>query len=368
MISRETQALMEAAVDAIIVIDHDGRITASNDATGRLFGYGADELLGQNVNRLMPEPDRGSHDHFMSRYQTTGRARIIGIGREVSCERRDGSRFPAWLTVGRIAESTPPRYVGILRDITREQEARATQERLTRVAHLATMGEMGTAIAHEINQPLTAIMAYAQACERQLTAPTPDHTELLAAVREITTEGARAAEMIRKVRRLVRVDANGRRPSDVGELLRELKSLIEADARAHDVIVQLHTDAALPPANVDGAQIQQVVLSLVRNAFEAVASLPTAKRKVELRSLLADDGDIEIRVSDSGPGVPAEITDRLFEPFVSTKPAGTGLGLAISRTIVEAHRGTIGVRNGRAAEPRGATFFVKLPAMNGDVV
>jgi two-component system sensor kinase FixL len=303
----------------------------------------------------MPEPDRGSHDHFMRRYQTTGDARIIGIGREVTCERRDGSRFPAWLTVGRIAESAPPRYVGILRDITREKEARATQERLT-------------PIAHELNQPLTAIMAYAQACERQLTAPTPDHTELLAAVREITAEGARAAEMIRKVRRLVRVDADGRRPSDVGELLRELKSLIEADARAHDVIVQLHTDAALPPANVDGAQIQQVVLSLVRNAFEAVAPLPTAKRKVELRSLLADDGDIEIRVSDSGPGVPAEIMDRLFEPFVSSKPAGTGLGLAISRTIVEAHRGTIGVRNGRAAEPRGATFFVKLPAMNGDVV
>lgn len=364
MISRETQALMEAAVDAIIVIDHEGRITAINDATGRLFGFGADELVGENVSRLMPDPDRSAHDYFMRRYQTTGRARIIGVGREVVCARKDGSQFPAWLTVGRIADSAPPRFVGILRDLTLEQESRATQERLTRVAHLATMGEMATAIAHEINQPLTAISAYAQACERQLAGDGVDHAELAAVVREIAAESARAAEMIRKLRRLVRVDANGRRPADVGELLRELKSLIEADARAHEVSVQLHTDVALPPANVDAAQIQQVVLSVVRNAFEALAPLPPAERRVELRSLVSEDGDIEIRISDSGPGVSAEIADRLFEPFVSTKPSGTGLGLAISRTIVEAHRGTIGVHpGGHAAEPAGATFFVKLPAL-----
>lgn len=362
MISRETQALMEAAVDAILVIDHRGRITALNDATRRMFGYRTDELLGQNVSLLMPEPDRGAHQHYMDQYEATGRARIIGIGREVAAARKDGSIFPAHLSVGRIEDGRRPRFIGIVRDITAERAARATQERLARVAHLATMGEMATAVAHEINQPLTALMTYAQACERYLAMPDPDRAELAAAVREIKAEGTRAAEIIRRLRQLVRRDANARRPTDINALLEELKTLIDADARAHEARVSIGNASSLPLALVDPTQIQQVVLNVVRNAFEALEEAPAGAREVELASRLTDDGDIEISVTDNGPGVTADAAQRLFEPFFTTKRAGTGLGLAMSRTIIESHRGTIGVR---AAEPRGTTFFMRLPAVNG---
>ena len=362
MISRETQALMEAAVDAILVIDHRGRITALNDATRRLFGYRGDELLGENVSRLMPEPDRGAHASYMEQYEATGQARVVGIGREVVAARKDGSVFPAHLSVGRIADGQEPRFIGIVRDITAEREARATQERLARVAHLATMGEMATAVAHEINQPLTALMAYAQVCERYLAMPRPDLAELAAAIREIKTEGARAAEIIRRLRRLVRRDANDRRPTDINALLEELKTLIDADALAHEARVSIGTAPALPLADIDPTQIQQVVLNVVRNAFEALEDAPAGTREVELISKLTDDGDIEISVTDNGPGVSSAAAARLFEPFFTTKRTGTGLGLAMSRTIIESHRGTIGVRQ---AEPRGTTFFLRLPALNG---
>lgn len=363
MISRETQALMEAAVDAILVIEHRGRITALNDATRRMFGYEADELLGKNVSVLMPEPDRSAHQGYMERYEATGQARVIGVGRAVVAARKDGSLFPAHLSVGRIADSVPPRFVGIVRDISAEQETRAMQERLTHVAHLATMGEMATVMAHEINQPLTALMAYANACDRYLGEAVPDRAEISAALREMEIEATRAAEIVRRMRRLVRADANDRRPTDVIALLDELTMLIEADARAHEVRVTIGAAPALPLANINATQIQRVVLNFVRNAFEALADTPTALREVELKSRLTDEGDIEISVTDNGPGVAAAAVERLFEPFYTTKRTGTGLGLAMSRTIVESHRGTIGAR---PAAPRGTTFYVRLPAINGD--
>jgi two-component system sensor kinase FixL len=362
MISRETQALMEAAVDAIVVIDHRGRITAVNDATRRMFGYRTDELLGENVSRLMPEPDRGAHQGYMDQYEVTGKAQIIGVGREVAAARKDGSVFPAHLSVGRIQDGRRPRFIGIVRDITAEREARATRERLARVAHLAMMGEMATAVAHEINQPLTALAAYAHACERYLAMPEPDRAELAAAVGEIKAEGERAAEIIRRLRRLVRRDASDRRPTDINLLLEELKSLIDADARAHEARVNITTAPNQPLVHIDPTQIQQVVLNVMRNAFEALEHAPAGTREVTLASRLTDDGDMEISVTDNGPGVAAAAADRLFEPFFTTKRAGTGLGLAMSRSIVEAHRGSIGVR---PAEPRGTTFFVRLPALDG---
>jgi two-component system sensor kinase FixL len=316
----------------------------------------------------MPEPDRSAHQGYMERYEATGKARVIGIGREVVAARKDGSLFPVHLSVGRIAGSLPPRFVGIVRDISAEQETRAMQERLTHVAHLATMGEMATVMAHEINQPLTALLAYAQACDRYLAMPEPDRAEISAVFREMESEAMRAAEIVRRMRRLVRADADGRRPTNITALIEELTMLIEADARAHEVHVSIGTVPTLPLANINATQIQRVVLNVVRNAFEALADTPAGTREVELASRLTDDGDIEITVTDNGPGVERAAAERLFEPFFTTKRTGTGLGLAMSRTIVESHRGTIGVR---AAAPRGTTFFVRLPVMpvlNGDAL
>jgi len=491
MFSRETQALMEAAVDAIVVIDQRGSILGINDATGRMFGYRADELLGENVNKLMPEPDRSDHDGYLARYLETRQAKIIGIGREVTAQHRNGKVFPVHLSVGRVPDATPPRFVGLMRDISaereataalklerdraraylelhdsillelnpsrhvrdinargsqllgapvpdivgqdwvrlmygdsererarlmlasalasgssrerefdcqdmtgaprriywrcialrtadgtpagwlcsgldvterlqREQHAHVAQDRLTRVARLATMGEMAAGVAHEVNQPLTAITTYARACERYLDQPIPDLAEVKEAVREINAEGLRAGEIIRRLRQMVKVDAPDERPNiDINALIEELRSLLQSDARVHDAQLRITLAPDLPPVAANGVHLQQVVLNLVRNALEALLAQPAGSRRVDISTSLTDSCDVEIQVSDNGPGIDASIADRLFDPFSTTKSAGTGLGLAISRTIVQSHGGTICTRQAR---PHGAMFTVRLPA------
>jgi len=373
MFSRETQALMEAAIDAVIVIDHRGRILAVNDSTRRIFGFRTDQLLGQNVSMLMPEPDRGAHDEYMARYLSTGAARIIGLGREVFAQRSDGTVFPARLSVGRIPDSNPPRFVGLVRDNTTEHEATTAlklerdranayllaQDRLTRVARMATMGVMATGIAHELNQPLTAITTYARACEHYANMPVPDLAELREAVREIGAEGQRAARIITRLRQLVRNDEHVEfAPTDVNVLIEELMILLNADARVHDTRLTVNLTPHLPRVNGSPIQLQQLVLSLARNAFEALAEMPPGERELELRTV-RNDGDVEIRVSDNGPGISPLIAGRLFDTFSTTRKSGTGLGLAISRTIAQTHGGTIA---SEPVLPHGASFRLRLPA------
>lgn len=482
---------MEATLDAVIVIDHRGIVTALNDATCRIFGYRGEELLGENVSKLMTEADRDAHDGHIMRFLETSVGRIIGIGRAVNARRKDGTVFPLQLAVGCVRDSIPPRFVGLLRDVTTEQatllalqrerdraraflelndailleldadrivrdinprggellgapvqeilgrdwldfihgaaererartllrnalaggysceyefdaidmkgqsrrvhwrciarratdgsaagwlcsgadvtdkarreaEARVAQDRLTHVARLATVGEMAAGVAHEINQPLTAITTYARACSRYLDMPQPDFAELKEAVREIGAEGLRAGEIIRRLRKLARSDGNEERsPADLNTLLEELRSLLQADARIYDVRLGMVLEPGLPMVIVNGTQLQQVVLNLVRNAFEALAARPPGERTVELATLRNANGEVEIRVRDNGPGIAESIADRLFDQFTTTKESGTGLGLAISRTVVQSHRGNIGVRN---VEPHGAEFYVRLPA------
>jgi len=234
-----------------------------------------------------------------------------------------------------------------------------TQERLTRVARLATMGEMASGIAHELNQPLTAIATYARACDHYLDSPKPDLAELREAVREIASEALRAGETIRRLRNMLRGDPDERIAIDVNNLIEEMRTLLVADARLHGADLNIALPTVLPQVSANGVQLQQVVLNLARNAFEALQECPPGHRQVEISTEFAH-GDVEIRVSDNGPGISLQIEERLFDPFASTKGAGTGLGLAMSRTIVKSHGGTIGTRKGKS---RGATFFVRLPAL-----
>lgn len=355
---------MEAAVDAVIVIDHRGRILAVNDSTRRIFGFRTDELLGENVSMLMPEPDRGLHDEYMARYLRTGVARIIGLGREVTARRNDGTTFPARLSVGRIPDSDPPRFVGLVRDATSEHEAKElallAQDRLTRVARMATMGEMAAGIAHELNQPLTAITTYARACEHFANMAEPDLAELREAVREIGAEGRRAAAIITRLRQLVRNDEHVEHvPTDLNALIEELKILLIGDARIYDTRLSVTLSPDLPRVNANPIQLQQLVLNLVRNAFEALSEIPAGDRELDLTTVRNLVGEVEIRIRDNGPGISPAIADRLFDTFSTTKKSGTGLGLAISRTIVHSHGGTI---EPLPVLPHGASFHVRLPA------
>ena len=367
----DLQALLDACVDAIVIIDHRGIIETFNRAACTMFGYLDADVVGRNVSMLMPEPDRGRHDGYISRYLHSGQARVIGVGRDVIARRQDGSEFPAALAIGRIGGREPPRFVGFLHDLSarRAQEeqrreaqeaVREARERLTHVARLSTMGEMTTGLAHEINQPLTAISIYAQAAERFATQAAPDIGEVVGALRQISAQALRAGEIIKRLRALVRNRQVHEELLDLNAVARGLAVLAESDARVHDVRLVISPAADLPQVLGDSIQLQQVMLNLVRNAIEAVQA-SGCERLVELRTARCEAG-VEMSVSDRGPGLDPAIRGRLFEAFATTKPEGTGLGLAISRSIIDSHGGQLACRDN---QPRGCCFFFQLPAVSG---
>jgi two-component system sensor kinase FixL len=359
---RELQAVLDAAVDGIIIIDHRGSIRSFNRAAERLLGFTSAEAIGQNIGILMNRDDQNDHDGFLRRYQENRIPHIIGTGRDVTVRRKDGTVFPAHLSVGAIAGEEPPRFVGFIHDITdsrrMQAESHQLQDRLTYVSRLATVGEMASGIAHELNQPLAAMATYAHACDRLLGLPQPDIEEVRSALKLIADQAVRAGDIIRRMRSLARSEESARAPVSVNTLINELATLINSDAKAHGVSYRQELGTGLSDVCASGAQIQQVVVNLVRNALEAVGG-SHAGRPAEVlivtRQLL--DGRVEISVRDNGPGVPQALREQIFDPFCTTKAAGTGLGLAISRSIVAAHEGTLEYEPN---VPDGARFNLRL--------
>lgn len=621
----ELEALLDAAIDAIIVIDHRGYIDTFNHSAERLFGYAADAIVGQTINALMPEPYRSSHERYMNAYLETGRAKIIGIGREVYAQRADGSTFPVSLAVGEIKGSSPKRFVGFIQDITarkaaleqlrlerdrvqnyldlaqvmlvaldregrialinhkgcellgfseqellgrdwfdhcvperhrialrrtfegilteketppaysedtvvtrggtsvlmawrsallrdgnghptgllssgediterrhaeeslrrsegllrsaqqiaglgnyeiqlstdnifwsqqlfgllgydpsaatlsmpdlidqrvhpddrarvsaawslmiatrgrldlehrivkpdgdirfvhsqaeiqridpdkevitgtlhditarkqQEEELRVNQEKLAHVARLSTMGEMATGLAHEINQPLTAIATYAQAAIRLMAADrVNDMDDVREALGQIATQALRAGDVIRRLRTFVKRRASRAETLDPNQLIEEVRTLAETDARASDVQLRIALAPTLATISADPIQIQQVMLNLIRNAIDAATDSADHPREILIQSSMVGS-DVEIAVIDHGHGVPAAMAEEIFNPFVTTKDSGTGLGLPISRSIIRAHGGRLGHR---ATAGGGATFYFTLPTLPGGI-
>jgi two-component system sensor kinase FixL len=356
------QAILDAAVDGVVLIDHRGLIQAFNRSAERLFGYTAAEVIGRNVGILMGDADQAQHDQHIARYLESGVAHIIGRGREVMAQRKGGASFPVFLSVGVLPQGNTPQFLGFVRDLTPEREALAKQqelrERLIPVSRLALVGEIAAGIAHEVNQPLAAISNYAWACQRLLGTSAPDLGDVRAALHEVGSEAARAGEMIRRLRRLARRPEVQREAVSVNAMVSELAELARSEAGHHEVRYELELGADLPPLNADDGQIQQALLNLLWNAVQALTVSDARPRQVFIRTRAVPERHIEIDVCDNGPGVPAALTRRLFEPFFTTKEHGTGLGLAMSRTIAEAHGGTLSYR---ANVPRGACFVMRLP-------
>lgn len=356
-------ALLDAAVDGILVIDDQGRIETFNAAAERLFGYTADELRGRNIRVLMPEPYRSSHDDYLRHYLTTGEKRIIGIGREVSAQRRDGTVFPIELSVGEVMHADARRFVGIIRDISErrasERELRQQQERLEHVTRLGTLGEMAAGIAHEINQPLTAIATYAAAAQRMLASGRIDNERLDDVLGKVAAQAERAGQIIERVRELARRQSPAQELCDINVITTEALKLAEVDARYNDAAIEVDLGTNLPRAWMNSIQIQQVVLNLMRNAIEAAPG----QCKIQVRTCVRGDEALLIEVQDNGPGVPQELQAEIFNPFFTTRSEGTGMGLSISRSIVASHGGKIEVETGAAG---GALFRVTLPTAIGD--
>jgi len=239
----------------------------------------------------------------------------------------------------------------------------ALHGRLLNVSRMATIGEMAAGVAHELNQPLTAIANYAHACERLLSRPGTDPDEVREALRQIGAQTRRAADIIRRLRALARGHDAEHRPVAVNALIEELRELMSTDASVHGVELTLELSAGLPEIDADPGQIQQVALNFLRNALEALATNPAGSPRVAITTSLANDGAVELAVVDNGPGLSADAARRAFDPFFSTKENGTGLGLAISSTIARAHGGTVGYRPNL---PSGACFFIVLPIPTPD--
>jgi two-component system, LuxR family, sensor kinase FixL len=355
------RALLDTAVDGIIIIDARGTVRLYNPACQKIFGYPPEEVVGQNVKMLMPSPYHEEHDGYLQHYRDTGERRIIGIGREVVGRRKDASTFPMDLSVGEARQDDQTVFVGIIRDISERHRMRdrmlEMQAELVHVSRLSAMGEMASTLAHELNQPLTAVMNYVQAAQRMVGAPDRFPPQRIAEIMtKAVDQAARAGEIIRRLREFIRRGETDRAIADANQVVREAGALGLIGAREQGIASRFALAASLPPVMIDQIQIQQVILNLVRNSVEALRQMP--RREIAFRTAVSDDSFVEVVISDSGPGLPPEILDRLFQPFVTTKPNGTGIGLSISRSIIEAHGGRLSAVDSPAG---GAAFRFTLP-------
>ena len=362
-------ALLEAAVDAIIVIGDDGHIQTFSPAAERMFGYGVAEILGENVSVLMPEPFRSEHDNYIRNYLDSGVARIIGIGREVQALKKDGTVFPIDLSVGHARIAGKDAFVGIIRDLTAHKAAEAAfhqsrreadglREDLAHVDRLGMMGEMATGIAHEINQPLTAIGNYAQACRFILQRESVDQELVLETMDKISRGAKRAGEVIRRLRTFVDKRESKRERVAVNDLVGKVAALLENEVRLHDLEIRMELAQSIRPVVADPVQIQQVLLNLLRNGIDAMEGLETSENRILIETIARAQSEVEVTVTDHGVGVSEDASEKLFHPFFTTKESGMGIGLSICHSIVDAHGGRLWfTRN----PEEGTTFHFTLP-------
>lgn len=350
------RSILSTVPDAMVVIDDQGLILSFSAAAEQLFGYSEAELLGANVSRLMPSPDRERHDGYIRRYLETGEKRIIGIGRVVFAQRKDGSTFPMELSIGEATGEAHPLFTGFIRDLTERQKTEAQleslQSELVHVARVSAMGTMASTLAHELNQPLTAVANYVEAIRDMLARPDPDDLPMIRdALDDTAKEALRAGHIVRRLRDFVARGEVEKTIEKLPLLINEAAVLGLMGAREKGIEPHFDLDPYASPVLVDKIQIQQVLINLIRNACEAMAASPV--RKLSVTSRPDARGFVRVIVADTGPGVDARIAEQLFTAFTSTKSDGMGLGLSICRTIVEAHGGRIWM------EPRagGGTEF-----------
>jgi two-component system, LuxR family, sensor kinase FixL len=359
------RSILETVPDAMIVIDEQARIQFFSAAAERLFGYKDQEVIGENIRILMPDPYQTQHDGYMHRYLTTGERRIIGIGRVVVGQSKDGSTFPIELAVGEMRSGGQRYFTGFIRDLTERQKTEARlqelQSELVHMSRFTALGEMASTLAHEINQPLTAIANYLKGSRRILQRMKGQDVSMLeGALNQAAEQALRAGQVIRHLREFVARGESERHIENLPKLVQEASALALVGAREKGVRVTYRFDPDAPLVLADRIQIQQVLLNLIRNAIEAMQDASRREMLIATRSM-PQEGLVEISVSDTGTGIEPEVLERLFQPFVTTKKHGMGVGLSICRTIVESHGGKIWIES---EVGDGTTFRFTLRAVS----
>jgi len=354
------KSILDTVPDAMIVIDERGNIQSFSAAAERLFGHSAEQVVGKNIRIMMPSPYRESHDGYLERYLQTGERRIIGIGRVVVGERKDGSTFPMELAVGEMKSGDRRFFTGFIRDLTERQKTEARlqelQAELVHISRLTAMGEMASTLAHELNQPLSAIANYLKGSRRLLEGSTDGNAATIRdAMDKAAAQALRAGDIIRRLRDFVARGENERSVEHARKLIEEASALALVGAKNLGVRTRFDFDPAVDFLLVDKIQIQQVLLNLMRNAIEAMEAME--RRELTIATKAVDADMAMISVGDTGPGIAPDVADRLFQPFTTTKATGMGVGLSICRTIIEAHGGQIWVEPNSGG---GAVFHFTL--------
>jgi len=362
------QSILDTVPEATVVIDERGIMHSFSVAAERLFGYTAEEAIGQNVKILMPAPYREAHDGYLARYIRTGERRIIGIGRVVVGMRKDGSTFPMELAVGEMNSGNQRFFTGFIRDLTERQKTEARlqelQSELVHISRLTAMGEMASTLAHELNQPLSAILNYLKGSRRMLDAADDERsTTLREALDRAGDQALRAGQIIRRLRDFVSRGESERRVESITKLVEEASALALVGVKDRGIKVRFQFDPSVDLVLADRVQVQQVLLNLIRNAMDAMEESATRDLVISVKP--ENDTHVRVSVADNGSGISPDIAEQLFQPFVTTKRHGMGVGLSISRTIVEAHSGHIWVEPNAGG---GTVFNFTLAAVNEEDV
>jgi two-component system sensor kinase FixL len=338
------RSILATVPDAMVVIDETGQIISFSAAAEKLFGYAEAEVVGENVAMLMPSPDREHHDGYLRNYRNTGVRKIIGIGRVTTARHRDGNTFPIELSVGEAWVGDKKIFTGFIHDITHRQQAKLRlqdlQAELAHVGRISEMASLASSLAHELNQPLTAVANYCESGRDLLDGdPGPEAVETAReAFIEASREALRAGQIVRRLRDFMSRGESDLRIESLARLITEANALALVGSREHGIDVQVQLDPSADRVIVDRIQVQQILTNLIRNAIDAMVD--SQVRSLTIRSA-AGDGNVMVSIEDTGSGIDDSVAPHLFQPFVTSKRTGMGIGLSICRTIIEGHGGRI---------------------------
>src|SRR5213080_87011 len=361
------QLVLDAAPNAMIMVDSAGVITLANASATTVFGYSLSELIGRHIETLIPERFRDRHVGDRKGFLSQPSSRAMGAGRDLFGRRKDGSESPVEVGLNPIHTTEGVFVLASVIDITARKQAELDHERqnieLVRVGRVAVMGELAASLAHEVNNPIGAIVANASAGGRLLAAGKIGTEEMAELLADIVADGRRAGEIVQGIRTMVRKGKARRSLVQINDTIDSLLRIVRAEALGRNVTVTTEVDSDAGQVWGEPVQLLQVFLNLAMNAFEAMTALPSDALCLVIRADRNENGDVLVRVRDSGNGFPSGLAEQLFEPFFSTKAEGTGMGLTIARGIIEAHGGTISAEN---FDGGGACFTVRLPQAKED--
>jgi PAS domain S-box-containing protein len=372
LLEREAKlnSILNASIEGIIVIEPTGSIVSVNAAVENIFGYSAEELIGNSVKLLMPIFMRKSHDNYLEKYLRIFIPKAIGQIKQVEGLRKDGSLVPLDMTIAEFPLDGMRYFSGIVRDVSarkhQEQQEKEHLEQLAHVTRLGLMGEMASGIAHEVNQPLSAVVNYTKVCITLIQNESPDLLKIQEIMEKANLQALKAGQIVHNMREFVKPKQRRAHHAkvDINDVIYDAISLFESDLKQHLINMRFELTKGLPDVYIDRVQIEQVILNLIRNSIEALKDLPQfTQRQLSIETSLNPVKYVEVRVKDNGPGLTPLQQEKILTPFFTTKATGMGMGLSISRSLVESHHGTL---HFNSKEDKGTTFYFTLPTENND--